>query len=74
MQEGWKIGIIGGSGLGEIAGFTEQNAQAISTPWGAPSGPLISGRIGATGACLLARPGPGHALPPAPVTDPARSC
>lgn len=67
MQEAWKIGIIGGSGLGEIAGFTEQNAQAISTPWGAPSGSLISGRIGKIEVCFLARHGQGHSIPPSQV-------
>jgi 5'-methylthioadenosine phosphorylase len=37
------IGIIGGSGLYEIAGLEETRWETVSTPWGAPSDALLHG-------------------------------
>lgn len=67
MQASWKIGMIGGSGLGEIDGFLQREVLDVATPWGAPSGPLICGRIGMIEVCFLARHGAGHAIPPSQV-------
>ncbi|MBO84810.1 MAG: S-methyl-5'-thioadenosine phosphorylase, partial [Deltaproteobacteria bacterium] len=40
-----RIGIIGGSGLYEIDGLVGIQEHNIQTPFGAPSSPLVSGRL-----------------------------
>ncbi len=67
MTQAWKIGIIGGSGLSDLEGLEARSASAAETPWGAPSGPLISGRIGGIELCFLSRHGAGHAIAPSQV-------
>ncbi|WP_313441886.1 S-methyl-5'-thioadenosine phosphorylase [Novosphingobium sp.] len=63
----WHIGVIGGSGL--AAGIELEEAQeiAVSSPFGAPSGPVRTGWLGGVRFTFLARHGAGHALPPSAV-------
>lgn len=65
--ESWHIGVIGGSGL--AGGIALEDAQeiAVSSPFGAPSGPVTIGRLGGVKFSFLARHGAGHQLPPAEV-------
>lgn len=63
----WTIGIIGGSGLYEIAGLEDAREEAIKTPWGAPSDPLMRGRVGDVELVFLPRHGKGHRLTPSAV-------
>ena len=58
------IGIIGGSGLYEIEGFEEISEQTVVTPFGEPSDPIVTGRIGGRRVCFLPRHGVGHRLLP----------
>ena len=64
---GWHIGVIGGSGL--AAGIALDDAQDIevSSPFGAPSGPVTIGRLGNVRFTFIARHGAGHAIPPGKV-------
>ena len=66
------VGIIGGSGLGErlAAGFREaaKPVVEIDTPFGRPSGPILTGMTDAgVRIAALARHGPGHVLNPSTV-------
>jgi 5'-methylthioadenosine phosphorylase len=58
------IGIIGGSGLYQMDGFGEISEHAIATPFGAPSDPVVMGRISGRRVCFLPRHGVGHRLLP----------
>ena len=58
------LGVIGGSGLYAIDGLAEARRETIATPWGAPSGPLVIGRLNGVDVLFLARHGEGHTLPP----------
>jgi 5'-methylthioadenosine phosphorylase len=58
------IGIIGGSGLYDIEGFTEQREQVVDTPYGAPSDPLVIGKLEGREVAFLARHGKGHRFTP----------
>lgn len=58
------IGVIGGSGLYEMEGLEEILEQAVSTPFGAPSDKLVTGRIAGRRVCFLPRHGVGHRLLP----------
>ena len=58
------IGIIGGSGLYEMAELTDTQEQRISTPFGDPSGPYLLGTLRGKRVAFLARHGTGHRIMP----------
>ena len=59
-----KIGVIGGSGLYEIEGFTLKKKRKVTTPFGSPSGHYLAGEIGNTEVIFLPRHGSKHDIPP----------
>ena len=58
------LGIIGGTGLTQLANLQITRRQLIRTPYGEPSGPLTFGEIGGHTVVFLARHGAGHTIPP----------
>ena len=60
----WHIGVFGGSGLYEGIALEEQQEIEVSSPFGAPSGPVTTGRIGDVKLTFMARHGAGHRLSP----------
>ncbi len=58
------IGIIGGSGLYDIAGLLDPQWRRIDTPWGTPSDELLFGRLDGVRCVFLPRHGRGHRIPP----------
>ena len=64
MQERANIGIIGGSGLYSMPGFTAEKEVKLSTPFGDPSGPYVLGTLAGKEVAFLARHGKGHTLSP----------
>ena len=61
------IGVLGGSGLYEIDGLTDLRSVEVSTPYGSPSGPLVSGRVGKSRLLFIPRHGPGHRFSPSEI-------
>ena len=59
-----KIGIIGGSGLYSMPGFTGQREVTVETPFGAPSDNYIVGQLEGHEVAFLARHGRGHRISP----------
>jgi 5'-methylthioadenosine phosphorylase len=59
-----QIGIIGGSGLYEMAELTEREERRVSTPFGDPSGPYVMGLLRGKRVAFLARHGAGHHILP----------
>lgn len=59
-----EIGIIGGSGLYEMDGFTAVEEVAIETPFGPPSDRLMVGRLEGRRVAFLPRHGRGHRILP----------
>lgn len=59
-----RIGIIGGSGLYEIEGFTGQKWVMVKTPFGPPSDELLTGTLAGRQVVFLPRHGRGHRLLP----------
>ncbi len=59
-----RIGIIGGSGLYHIEGFTHQKWIKVSTPFGPPSDQLLTGKISGREVVFLPRHGRGHRILP----------
>src|SRR5882672_7645131 len=58
------IGIIGGSGLYHIEGFTQLNWVKIKTPFGPPSDSFLTGRLAGRDVVFLPRHGRGHRILP----------
>jgi len=58
------VGIIGGSGLYDMAELTDRQEQTVTTPFGDPSGPYVIGTLRGTRVAFLARHGAGHRLMP----------
>ncbi len=44
MDDGWTIGIIGGSGLYAIDALEDARWETVETPWGPPSDAILFGR------------------------------
>src|SRR5512142_477667 len=59
-----QIGIIGGSGLYDMAELTDRDEVPLSTLFGDPSGPYVTGLLRGKRVAFLARHGAGHRLLP----------
>jgi 5'-methylthioadenosine phosphorylase len=60
----YRIGIIGGSGLYHIEGFTDQKWVKYTTPFGPPSDELLTGTLAGRDVVFLPRHGRGHRVLP----------
>jgi len=66
------VGILGGSGLYDLEGLSDVREHAVATPFGAPSAPLIVGKVGigksdAVELVFVPRHGRGHRLLPSEI-------
>jgi 5'-methylthioadenosine phosphorylase len=64
MSSSTVIGIVGGSGLYNLDGLSEQTWRRVDSPFGTPSDELLFGRIGEQRVVFLPRHGRGHRIPP----------
>lgn len=64
MSEQAAIGIIGGTGLYEMEGFSGVREVAVDTPFGAPSDRLMLGELEGRKVAFLPRHGRGHRILP----------
>ena len=62
-----KVGIIGGTGLGQLLGDHGTTRHEVLTPFGRPSDGIIETHWAGVPVFLLARHGPGHLLNPSQV-------
>jgi 5'-methylthioadenosine phosphorylase len=60
----FPIGIIGGSGLYDMAEITEREERRVTTPFGDPSAPYMVGTLRGKRVAFLSRHGAGHRLLP----------
>lgn len=67
MAGEWTIGILGGSGLYDIADLQDRQWIDIASPWGEPSDAVLCGRIGDVQLRFLPRHGRGHRISPSDV-------
>ncbi len=66
-----EIGIIGGSGLYDMAALTEREDVTLTTPFGAPSDEIVLATLGGVPLAFLPRHGRGHRLLPTEVPSKA---
>jgi len=59
-----KIGVIGGTGLYNIAGMKDIEEVDINTPFGKPSDTIVVGSLEGVGLAFLPRHGKGHRISP----------
>src|SRR6478672_8232819 len=59
-----QIGIIGGSGLYDMAELTDREERVVTTPYGEPSGAYVLATLRGRRVAFLARHGAGHRLTP----------
>jgi len=64
LQQQAEIGIIGGSGLYSMPGFSEVHEQSLKTPFGAPSDAYVLGTLEGRKVAFLSRHGRGHRFMP----------
>jgi 5'-methylthioadenosine phosphorylase len=60
METPVRIGIIGGSGLYDMAELTDRDTRTVMTPFGPPSGPYVLATLRGRRVAFLARHGEGH--------------
>jgi 5'-methylthioadenosine phosphorylase len=60
-----EIGVFGGSGFYSFVDVVDE--LEVETPYGAPSAPIVIGKVGARRVAFLPRHGRNHELPPAAV-------
>ena len=61
------LGVIGGSGLYQMAGLEDRREERISTPFGDPSDAYVLGTIDGRDIAFLSRHGRGHRLLPSEI-------
>lgn len=59
-----QIGVIGGSGLYQMQALTHTQEHDIDTPYGKPSGLIVTGKVAGRQVAFLPRHGKGHRLIP----------
>jgi 5'-methylthioadenosine phosphorylase len=64
MKAKSRIGIIGGSGLYHIEGFSRQKWVTVKTPFGRPSDQLLTGKLAGREVVFLPRHARGHRIIP----------
>ena len=62
-----RIGVIGGSGIYDMAGLQAAVWQQVETPWGTPSDAILTGTLAGVAMAFLPRHGRGHVHSPSTV-------
>ena len=74
-SDGGAIGVLGGSGLYELAGLDDlREAPSATTPFGLPSAPPLLGTFAGRRVIFIPRHGRGHRLSPTEVNYRANVC
>ena len=61
------LGVIGGSGVYDLPGLEQRQTKVIASPWGDPSGPLLTGEIDGLPIVFLSRHDKGHRYSPSDI-------
>jgi 5'-methylthioadenosine phosphorylase len=61
------VGLIGGSGVYDLAAIRDAREEAVQTPFGEPSGPYVTGTLDGVPVAFLSRHGRGHRILPSEI-------
>ena len=61
------VGVVGGSGVYELAGLEDARWERVASPFGEPSDALLRGRLAGVEYVFLPRHGRGHRIPPSEI-------
>jgi 5'-methylthioadenosine phosphorylase len=64
-----KIGIIGGTGLEKLSLFEHAEDHIVTTKYGMPSSPILTGKFGEKEIAILSRHGRDHTIPPSQINN-----
>lgn len=67
MTDTPTLAVIGGSGLYRMQGLEDIEEQSLSTPFGEPSAPILTGNLAGQRVAFLARHGRDHSINPSEV-------
>ena len=74
QKDSAKIGIIGGSGLYQMAGLADTRQVRVKTPFGEPSDAIVVGTLEGQRVAFLARHGRAHRFSPGEINYRANIC
>ncbi|MET0619535.1 MAG: S-methyl-5'-thioadenosine phosphorylase [Thermoanaerobaculia bacterium] len=74
MRERARVGLIGGSGVYDLAAIEELAEEALDTPFGRPSDAYFTGTLRGVPVAFLSRHGRGHRLSPTEINYRANIC
>lgn len=66
-KDGWHIGVLGGSGLYDPGVLDDAQEISVRSPFGEPSGPVLTGTLEGVRFTFMARHGAGHRRAPSHV-------
>ncbi len=69
-----RVGLVGGSGVYDLAAIEDLREQALDTPWGRPSDSFFTGTLGGVPVAFLSRHGRGHRISPSEINYRANVC
>ncbi len=74
MSAGGRVGLVGGSGVYDLASITGLREERLETPFGLPSDSYFTGTLGAVPVAFLSRHGRSHRLSPSEINYRANVC
>jgi len=74
MSGSARIGLVGGSGVYDLAAIADLKEETLSTPFGSPSDSYFTGTLGGRAVAFLSRHGRGHRLLPTEINYRANVC
>jgi 5'-methylthioadenosine phosphorylase len=69
-----RIGLVGGSGVYDLASIEDLRVETLETPFGSPSDAYFTGRLRGVPVAFLSRHGRGHRLLPTEINYRANVC
>ena len=67
MTDEISLAIIGGSGVYKMEQLSDADERHITTPFGSPSDPIVTGTLSGQRVAFLARHGKGHRISPSEI-------
>jgi 5'-methylthioadenosine phosphorylase len=74
VSEGRRVGLVGGSGVYDLAAVAGLEEKRLETPFGIPSDAYFCGTLNGTPVAFLSRHGRGHRLSPTEINYRANVC